>query len=202
MTPEARFCANCGQPVGGGPAAGAASIKGNWRRDGIIVLVLAVGVIVGYLVLRDAPQQPQQARPSNVTTPPGHEDMGAALADMPTDYAGLVAAGNENMDDGNFPVAAEMYRRALEIDGSSADVRTDFGACLHAMGLPGRALEEFRKVTTEHPEHTISQFNLGIVHYGMNNLDSARYYWQRYLELEPNGSAAETARGYLDQLDK
>ncbi len=202
LSARAKFCPECGHPVGAwaGKEALPTVVGGNWRRDGAIVLGVIVIVVVGYMITRETPVS--QVDPVNITKPEGHEGMGAVLADAPTDYAGLVDAGNHRMDDGNFPMAAEMYRRALAIDGSSPDVRTDFGACLHSMGLAERSLEEFRKVYLEHPDHGIVRYNMGIVHYGLGRFDSARLYWEEFLGSTPEGAAAESARNYLKGMEK
>lgn len=199
LSAGARFCSNCGHPAGSGsgPSKDQTSVSGNWRRDGLIVLGVLVVISASYLFTRETPQQ---VAPAQVTSPDGHEGMGASLTDLPTDYAGLIDGGNQHMDAGNFPMAAEMYKRALAIDGSSPDVRTDFGACLHSMGLAPRALEEFRTVYQEHPGHALVRFNMGIVHFGENRLDSARHYWEEFLQMQPEGEAAETARGYLEGM--
>jgi len=160
--------------------------------------ILAVAVAVAYLVLREGPEPPL---PQASSATPGHESMPAEMMDnLPTDYGSLVAMGNQFMDEQNFPMAAELYRRALEIDASSPDVRSDFASCLHAMGLPGRALEEFRKIAAEHPDHATVRFNLGIVFHTLGDNDSARYYWQKYLEMNPEGGPADAARQYLKEL--
>jgi len=199
LSAEDKFCSGCGHPVGNGSnrEVNQLSAGGNWRRDGIIIAGIVIVVVTGYMFLRETPSQPESAA---ITSPLGHEDMGAALANIPVDYAGLVEEGNHYMDAGDFPLAAEMYRRALEIDGHSPDVRTDFGACLHSMGLPERALDEFRTVYEEHPEHTIVRFNMGIVHYGQGRLDSARQYWEEFLQVSPDSGPAETARAYLEEM--
>ena len=157
---------------------------------------------IGYIILRSPQEMPAPpAQPQQQTSQTGMGDMAAAMPDLPGDYDGLVTAGNTFMDQGNYAIAAEAYRRALDIDGSSVDVRTDFGACLHAMGLPERALEEFHKVLQRDPNHAIAHFNLGIVYYEKQQSDSARFYWNKYLSLEPSGRAADAARDLLKQLD-
>ena len=203
------FCSECGAPLTakaaagspkGGPAKGSTAI-----RDFLIVISALAAVTVGYFLLKTpekVPQPPKQATAQS-QMPAGHEGMDMSQMSkihFPPDYASLVKFGNETMDAGNFPVAAESYRRALAIDSSSADVRTDFGACLHGMGLPDRALEEFRRVIKEHPEHAIANFNLGIVFHAIGKDDSAKFYWQKYLKIDPNGSAAAAAKKYLKEL--
>ncbi|MFH1686214.1 MAG: tetratricopeptide repeat protein [bacterium] len=169
-------------------------------RDTAILLSVGALVVIGFwgaraITSEPAPQETFQHPPS------GAGDMADAMgsmANLPEDYGSLVALGNQNMDNGNYPVAAECYRRSLEIN-DVPDVRVDFGACLHGMGLPMRALEEFRAVLRSQPDHGIALFNIGVVMSSQQMVDSARVYYQRYLELEPNGLAAAQARALLDQ---
>ncbi|MBU0984018.1 MAG: tetratricopeptide repeat protein [candidate division Zixibacteria bacterium] len=137
---------------------------------------------------------------------PGQQQMGqqggmssGVLENLPNNYDDLVRTGHRYYDDGEYLIAAEIYRRALDLDGSSTDLRTDYGACLSAVGLPARALEEFRVVITADPMHAIAHFNMGLVHYNSGSVDSARFYWQRYLEIDPSGKASEAARSYLKE---
>lgn len=202
----AKFCPGCGLAVnkqkGGKPQSTA-------LRDTLIVAGALVAVAVGFFVFKKGdpkPEPPVQQMTGNAQHPPvsGVEGMPSdipQLANLPADYAGLVDIGNHKMDAGDFALAAECYRRALAIDGSNVNVRTDYGACLHGMGLPQRALEEFKKVLAQDPTHTICNFNLGIVYADLQQKDSARYYWNTYLKLDPNGAAAVTAKKLLTDLD-
>jgi tetratricopeptide (TPR) repeat protein len=178
-------------------------------RDTLIVAGALVLVAVAFFAFRKADPKPEPVAPQMtgdaqhppVTGADGMPSQMPQLANLPTDYPGLVDAGNHNMDAGDFALAAECYRRALAIDGSSTNVRTDYGACLHGMGLPQRALEEFRKVLIQEPTHTIAIFNSGIVFADMQQKDSARFYWNRYLQMDPQGTAADAAKKLLQDLD-
>lgn len=207
VSPQAKFCSDCGQPVRGGKSAGRAaevsrrSSSKDWAVVGA-VLILAAAVYLIFLMPKSGPAQP----PQPATDIPGHEDLGESgmmgqMPDFPTDYVSLVSMGNGLMDQANFPLAAEAYKRALAIDSSSSDVAVDFGACLHGMGLDHRALEEFRKVLARDPDHAICNFNMGIVFSGLNQKDSARVYWERMLTIAPDGPSAEAARRYLKEMD-
>lgn len=209
---EARFCASCGTPVGkaGKAAANSAPAPKLALRDILIVAGVLVVISVGYLIFANqaqppAPPPPQPTQQGNVPggDPHAGTDMAGAMSqlkDLPTGYDGLVQTGNNLMDQGNYAVAAECYRRALAIDGSSNDVRTDYGACLHGMGLPERALEEFKKVLAADPHHEIVKFNLGVVYSELQQVDSAKAYWQAYLASSPNGPAAERAKELLKEI--
>ena len=203
----AKFCPECGAPLGvKSPASKKLSAKEQQKaaRNHLLIVVTALAVvIVAFFVYQSMQPDP----PSQVTIDSPHNGadmggMGASMPDLPTDYAGLVNTGNHSMDDRNFALAAECYRRALIIDGSSPDVRTDFAACLHGMGLANRAAEEFKNVLANHPEHKVANFNLGFVYFTTNQFDSSKAYFQQYLKNEPSGGQADAARDYIKQLEE
>jgi tetratricopeptide (TPR) repeat protein len=173
-------------------------------RDTFIIVGVLVIVAVGYLFFSKSQSPPAPAGSGEYAHPEVEGMDRSAMAsaiNLPADYNSLIQVGNQTMDQGNFPVAAEAYKRALAIKGDDPDVRTDYGACLHGMGLPHRALEEFSRVLKDHPQHKIATFNVGIVYYNEKQFDSARVYWERYLVLEPEGDISSTVRQYLQQLD-
>jgi tetratricopeptide (TPR) repeat protein len=175
--------------------------KPTGRRDLLIITGVLLVVTAGYFAFKrpvSVPSGPKAEIQSHSDMPTG--DMADAiktLDNLPTDYSSLVTLGNEFMDERNYPVAAECYKRALALQGNSPNVRVDYGACLHGMGLTHRAIEEFRRVLDINPSHAIVNFNLGIVYYDLNETDSARVYWRKYLTIDPNGQAAQAARDLL-----
>ena len=169
-----------------------ADVSRHWRDIAIAVGALAV-ISIGFFLFREPGIPPQP--PSGA---PGHDNMGMEmLSDLPTNFDDLVASGNKQMDEGQYVVAAEIYRRALELQPNAIDVRVDFGTCLFAMGLPERAREEFTRVLTEQPNHGIATFNMGIVYNHLGKRDSAEMFWKRYLEIQPEGPTADRARDLL-----
>lgn len=198
---SAKFCPECGGSFAVQKTGGAEPPKSKLTpfQETLMVVGIVALISVGYFVF----SKPQNIPTPQMQTPAGHEnvgDMGAALPNLPSDYEGLIAAGDQYMNQNNFPVAAECYKRALAIDDSSADVRSDFASCLYGMGLVSRALDEFRIVKEKYPLHGVSLFNMGVVFFSQNNADSAKFYFAKYLELEPSGKAAEQARNYLNEL--
>ncbi len=200
---KSKFCPECGTAMSQQIKQKAKPTKNTSTRDTLILVAVLVIATAGYFVINqpEAPPQPPQQQVMDGS----HQDvegMTSALSNMPTDYNTLVQLGNQTMDQGNFPMAAEAYKRALNIKEDSPNVRTDYGACLHGMGLPQRAIEEFMTVTQKYPKHTIANFNLGIVYYSVNQLDSAKTYFDRFLSFETTGQTADAARNYLAEIKK
>lgn len=210
LAPNTKFCPECGVPLqksatviaAKGSKSGPAGSHG--ARDIIIILGALVLVAAAYFLLRERPTPPAAPQVSQGDAANPHGEMSevslAMLDSLPEDFETRVQMGNQFMDQGNFPLAAEIYKRALQLQPQSDNVRVDYGACLHGMGLPQRALDEFRTVLTNNPKHPIATFNMGIVHYDVQNVDSAKVYFARYLEIEPNGTAAPSAREFLKQV--
>ena len=202
----AKFCPECGsrqenlthdQP-NGQPDKPQMDNAVRFREMYITVAVIAL-ITLGYFVMVEPEPVPQPNQPQQMT---GHGPDGTEMTfpDLPEDFGGLVTVGDDYMDDGNFPLAAECYKRALEIDSASVDTRSDFGSCLYGMGLGDRALEEFRRVFAIDPSHSIAVFNMGVVFSGQGHTDSAKFYMGEYLKLEPAGEAADRARELINEM--
>ncbi|MFH1372478.1 MAG: tetratricopeptide repeat protein [bacterium] len=200
---KALHCPACGAPVGAiGKTVRTRHPAG--RRNWLILAVVMTAITAGFFIFKKplpvAPGTDGESRPHSSVTSDEMDDIGQILQNMPTDYGALVEYGNQFMDQADFAVAAECYRKALTLQEDFGDVRVDYGACLHGMGLPYRAIEEFQKVLKADPSHSIAHFNLGIVFYDLQQADSARVHWQEYLLLDPNGRAAAQARELLEQI--
>lgn len=210
LPPQSKFCPECGAPMESSESSSAKAHvtrqagKPTGRRDLLIITGVLLVVTAGYFAFKrpvSVPSRPKAEIQSHGDVPMGDiADAMKVLENLPTDYSSLVTLGNEFMDERNYPVAAECYKRALALEGDSPDVRVDYGACLHGMGLPHRAIEEFRQVLDINPSHAIANFNLGIVYNDLNETDSARVYWQKYLTIDPNGQAAQAARDLLKEI--
>lgn len=166
---------------------------------GVLVLVVAAYYIYQTSQVTDVPHNHGEEFSHSDMTADDMDLAMAAMTDLPEDHETLVQMGNQFMDDQNFPVAAEIYKRALEKKEVN-DVRVDYGACLHGMGLALRAIEEFQTVLAKDPTHGIAIFNVGIVYNSQQQADSARAYFKKYLEMEPHGQAAASARAQLQEL--
>jgi Tfp pilus assembly protein PilF len=184
----------------------AAAAANTTMRDAFIIIGALVLITAGYFVLRERQEPPVPQGHVHTESESGMQGQMQAqtqsiLNNLPAEYEPLVQTGNRFMDQGNYAIAAEAYRRALAIDPSSTAVRTDYGACLSGMGLPERAVEEFRTVLESEPDHPIATFNMGIVFLNMEKADSARTYLEKTIALEPEPQLKAQAERLIQQLD-
>lgn len=115
----------------------------------------------------------------------------------PKDLASLVALGNAYYDAGKYQNAITYYQKSLEIDAKNYDVMTDMGAAYNATGQADKALEIFKQVTAEKPDHAMAWYNQGIVYKAKNDTANMRFAWERFLVLQPTGAQADNVRQEL-----
>ena len=182
ITGGARFCPACGCPLGGARPLGRYSAK-----DQVIIIVILLAAAALYMIWhwmgprQSAPSIPAPERAENAgTSPPA--DMATFIASLPKEFEPLVSMGNGLMDQGQFALAVECYRRALQIRPQAADVLVDLGACQHALGQFQEAIANFKKGLEYDPAHKIAKFNLGITYADLGDSAQARQWWQQLVD--------------------
>ncbi len=138
--------------------------------------------------------------PSSQGEPPLPQLTEAEVARLPKDFKKLAEMGNHYFDHQQFHDALVIYRKALEIDSTNLDVRTDFAASLNFMGDFAGAKRELERVLAKSPNHPVANFNLGVVHINTGQNGEARRYWTKYLELDPSSPRAREVRKLLAEL--
>lgn len=115
------------------------------------------------------------------------------------DVAGLVNTGNQLMDSDRYEEAVLHYSRALVLDSTLVDVRVDRGSSFFALGRYHEAISDFTSAIATDSDHVTAHFNLGITYSTLGHDSLAVYYWQRCIELQPDGDLAGRARELLEQ---
>jgi tetratricopeptide (TPR) repeat protein len=97
--------------------------------------------------------------------------------------------------------AIEAYDEALKIDGNDPDILTDQGTMYRRVGWLDKAINNFIKANQLNPQHLNSLFNMGIVYsQDLGEKQKADEAWNRFLELNPTGQAADKVRTMLDHM--
>ncbi len=227
---EARFCSQCGAaltaatvsncPACGGsvtgeekfcPACGAVLRKemGDYHRlpksaPWVAMGLVAVGLVFIFIFVTSQSRPPQTSAAGGAR--PGSSESAlpqlteADIAKLPKDFKKLVEQGNHYFDHQQFHDAMVLYRRAMEIDSTNLDVRTDYAACLNFLGDLNGAKMQLEKVLAQKPKHVVALFNMGVVHINLGRNAEAKKYWSTYLQLDPASPRAAEVKKLLAEL--
>jgi cytochrome c-type biogenesis protein CcmH/NrfG len=174
------------------------------KKETILVAVVALvaGLILGFLIGK------KDSRPASVATPvqaPGPaptvnlqkkvDEIKSIVAADPTNRNAWVALGNEYFDNNRLVEAIEAYEKALELQPDDPNVLTDQGVMFRRLGWFDKAVQNFTKATELSPNHMASFYNLGVVYrHDLADFPKAIEAWTRFLELNPEGPAADQIR--------
>jgi len=124
----------------------------------------------------------------------------ARLAHNPNDLAAIVRLGDMEFDAQKFDKATDLYRRALALDPSNPDVRTDLATALHENGHDLDALAQLDAVLKERPDFHPAVFNRAVVLQAIGRRTDAIAAFKHYLAITgPDDPRAPNARAALQQ---
>jgi len=171
----------------------------------LITVALIVGLLCGVIFTnanKKMPAENQAAAPSSSIDSLQHiEHLKDLLAKEPGNRNAWVQLGHSYFDSNQPMQAIEAYDKALEIDGNDPDLLTDQGTMYRRVGWFDKAINNFTKANQLNPQHLNSLFNMGIVYsQDFGEKEKADEAWNRFLELNPTGQAADKVRTMLDHM--
>lgn len=101
-------------------------------------------------------------------------------------------------DSGFHDRAIPYYQMYLRKNPGNVDVLVDMGVCYFELRQYEKAKAAMRKGWSINPRHQIANFNLGIVNFSAGNTDSAKIWWRRAIELDPNSEIGKKSKELLD----
>ncbi len=105
----------------------------------------------------------------------------------PTNAAGLIALGNDQMDAHHYEQAIAAYQEALKLEPGNVDVRVDMGTCYRGIGKPEEAIKEYKKAIAINPRHPNAWRNSGVVlSSDLHRNAEAAAAFKTYLEVYPD----------------
>lgn len=118
---------------------------------------------------------------------------------QPGYYEAWVEMGDIYNNSGKYPEAIQAFEKSIAIRSEVSPLYNYGAACLNAGEIP-KAQEAFEKALALDPNHAGANYQMGMVLVNQGKNDEAVTYLEKYLELEPEGPNAATAKGILDYL--
>ncbi len=183
----------------------------------IISGIAVVGLLVFLLYLELSRQQDPSRPVTALSTAPVTQQAPAfqditpferAVAANPKDPAALLALANAMHDIGMFPRAIDTYKQYLAIRPNDPDARVDMAVCYYGLGVQdtvnpaalfSTALREMQTALKGTPTHQPAAFNIGIVNLHMGNLEEARTWFRKTVELNKSSELGLKAQKMLEQ---
>lgn len=140
----------------------------------------------------------------NVEPQAAVEELNKAIALTPNSAEAHSELGNAYAYQGQFPNATAEFRRALELSPGNKNYQYVLGA---ALGMSARSREDYLEAVTmldksmkDEPENDMMAFTLGQLHLRFQNLEGARRFLKRAIELKPSNIEAWYNLGRVEQL--
>jgi tetratricopeptide (TPR) repeat protein len=151
----------------------------------LVLLALAALLPLAGCGKRDAP--PQEAEPIRLGADSEIENYRSILRKEPNNLQALIGIGNLYYDANQDRNAIASYEKALAIDPSNSNVRTDMAVCFRRAGDYDRAIEELKKAISANPRHPQSRYNLGVILLqDKKDLEGGIKAWEGLLENIPD----------------
>ncbi|SEU15811.1 tetratricopeptide repeat protein [Stigmatella erecta] len=116
------------------------------------------------------------------------------------DYNYYMAQGNRLRARERFVAAAEAFANAAELEPERAEPYSGRGLALLDLGNPQEAAPEFEQALRLNPRYGEAMIGLAETYRSQGKKAEAIRYYQRYLEILPEGPEAEVARSAIERL--
>ncbi|MGQ9644364.1 MAG: tetratricopeptide repeat protein [Ignavibacterium sp.] len=124
-------------------------------------------------------------------------ELEAKVKANPNDHQLLLELAHLRMDSGFYEQAIQNYRTYLEFHPDDADVRIDMGVCYFNLKDFNTAIAEMEKALKNNPKHQIGHLNLGVVNLNAGNLEKAKEWFKKAVEIDPTTEAGQKAQQLL-----
>jgi len=157
-----------------------------WKNHMFLITVLALAAVAYVaLTVSSESETPRFGAEHGQMAAEAQPDMNEFINSLPTEFEPLVKMGNAVMDQGNYAMAIECYKRAVDLNPEASDVMIDLGTCYHGLGRNEDALFWFNKGLELDPKNMIGRFNKGIVYFTLGDSATAMQWWQDVLKDNP-----------------
>jgi tetratricopeptide (TPR) repeat protein len=128
------------------------------------------------------------------------EALRARLKANPNDMAALVGLSDMYFDAGKFDEAIGYYTRALALDPTNPDVRTDYATALHQTGHDLAALKQLDIVLADRPKFLQALYNRGVVLRSIGRRTDAVAAFRTFIAAAPNDPRVADAKQTISDL--
>jgi len=167
--------------------------------SGQVVMAFAVATLsdrVAEVLSLPKPKPKPKSQPQPAAPKPRADEDPTIACERPTAY-GYFLDGCEAEDDGNFKMAEECYRRALNLEPSIAAAHTNLGNIYYERGDFSGARNAFEQALELEPAQPEARFNLGNLLEDLGETELAIAELRRVCSMSPSFADAHYNLGVL-----
>jgi predicted Zn-dependent protease len=169
--------------------------------SGVLVFGLTRAYYLNQCTARYVPAAPGKDEPDNLSTEALIEGLKKHTSrGVPDNPVQLTEEANLAFQQADYPRAATLYQRVIELTPQDASAHNNLGLTLHYLGHSTRALEILQRGSRLQPDFQRIWLTLGFVQSGLGHTESARQALQRAVELGSDTQPGISAREMLEQL--
>jgi len=167
------------------------------------MIMLLLVVTLGCKQRQEQKQQPVTYTPAAPPAQMQIDQLQQATKQSPKSAPAWIDLGNALMDSQRFAEAIDAYDKALALEPKNVNVLVDQGTCYRGIGKFDKAVEQYQKAIKIDPGFPNAHRNLGVVlSADLHKNKEGIKEFQRYLEILPNASDAESIRQSIRELSK
>ena len=114
----------------------------------------------------------------------------------------LISVAYSNLGDEKTALAYQEKLKVLPDAVFSPEELYNMGVVEANQGKDSEAVDFFKKATALKPDMAIAYYQLGLAQFRLKNTTDAQAALEKYLELDPNGDDADTAKKLLEFIKK
>lgn len=115
----------------------------------------------------------------------------------PNDANSLLELADLRFDSGFFEDASKNYQQYLSIEPQNPDARIDMAVCYYNLQQFDRAEAEILEALKFAPKHQTGFLNLGVINLAKQNMEKAKEWFNKAVELNPNSDIGKKAKSLL-----
>jgi predicted Zn finger-like uncharacterized protein len=133
-------------------------------------------------------------------TPDGGSALQGKRREPVLDFDGYLAQGDRLRDRNRPQAALASYDKAVALEPERAEPYAGRGLALLDLGSPGQAEADFKRALELNPRYGVALMGLAETYRTQGRKAEAIRYYERYLDVLPNGPEAAVARSAIERL--
>ncbi len=108
------------------------------------------------------------------------------LNESPNNFNAIVGLADSYAGIGQYHRAADLYAKALSLQSNNFQAQFNYASTLANLQKETQAIQAYKKAITLNPNYAETYYALGLILLD-RDMNLAKIYWKKYLELSPNG---------------